>query len=216
MNKKIVGIFVMTLLISIAILPSISGSDQFGIQGSQINYKLSPGVVDQNQSITTEIDWLSAGVPHYQEFVNQGKTLEEVQLHIGCYYGGSPPLKISIEKPLGTQLLFIRVDAALYALNVQYWFTVDLPDIELDRGEKYYIVLECDPGSEYAWSGAYGDPYPQGGSSKAFNWDYAFRTIVDKSKTDSSLINFNNQFLLRFFGEYPLMFPVLRQILGLN
>ena len=110
---------------------------------------------------------------------------------------------------------FTTVDAALYALNMQYWLTVNLPDIELERGEKYYIVLECNPGSEYAWSGAYGDAYPQGSSSKAFNWDYAFRTIVDKSKSDSSLIYFNNQFLLRFFDEHPFIFPVLRQILGL-
>lgn len=205
--KKIIGIFVMTLLVSIVILPSISSSDQFGIQGSQIYHSLSPGIVDQNQSITTEIDWLSAGVPHYQEFVNQGKTLEEIQLHIGCYYGGSPPLKISIEKPLGTQLSFTSIDAALYALNVQYWLTVNLPDIELKRGEKYFIVVECDLGSEYAWSGAYGDPYPQGGSSKAPNWDYAFRTIVDKSKSKINIFD--------LIIELRTIFPMLNRLIKL-
>ena len=91
-------------------------------------------------------------------------------------------MKISLEKPLGTKLSFTNIDAASYALNIQYWLAVNLPDIELVRGERYFIVVECDPGSEYAWSGAYGDPYPQGGSSKAPNWDYAFKTIVDKSK----------------------------------
>jgi len=62
----------------------------------------------------------------------------------------------------------------------------DFPDASLKRNTKYYIVVRFGIGSEYAWSGAFGDPYTKGMSSRtgALDWDYAFKTIVDKKTTN--------------------------------
>jgi len=175
MKNKLIGIIVCLLFIASAIIPIASSIGK--------TTTLNPGVVDQHQDLITNVDWLEGGVPHYQEFVNQGSTLEEIQLHMGCYYSGSYDMIVSIEKPLGTKLSFVTLTAAMFPLNSMGWMTINLPDKQLTRGQNYFIVVQFDIGSEYAWSGDNTDPYPSGGSSHSDpNWDYAFRTIVDKSK----------------------------------
>jgi hypothetical protein len=179
--KKVVCIFVMTLLI-LSIIPIVNSEEQ----------KLciiSPGVVDQEQPNINEIDWLEGGVDNWQQFRNRGRVLEEVELHIGCWYSGSYPITLSIKETLTSPALTdITYPAAAFPLDVQDWFTFNVPDVNLSLFKTYYIVLNFDPGSEYGWTGDYGDPYPQGGSSHtASDWDYAFRTIVDKSKPKNNL-----------------------------
>ena len=200
MLKKI-SIFVMMLLISATILP---------IAGSVECIKMSPGVIDQEQTDTSEQYFIQGGVPHSQEFVNLGKTIEEVQVHIGHYYSGSPPLTLSIEKPLGTILTSKTLTTADLPDHVQKWTTFDFPDVILDQNAKYYIVLYSDIGSEYAWSGAHGDPYPAGASSHPdIDWDFAFRTIVDKSRPRTVNIFFD------FLQAHPILFQLLQRLLNL-
>ena len=182
MKNKIFGILICIILIFAALIPIASS---FSLEKTQ---QLSPGVIDQHQDLITQVDWLEGGVPHYQEFVNQGNTLEEIQLHMGCYFLGSYDMTISIEKPLGNKISFVVLTPSMFPLDSMGWMTINLPDKQLTRGQKYYIVVQFDPGSEYAWSGDDTDPYPQGGSSHSDpNWDYAFRTIVDKSKNNQPL-----------------------------
>lgn len=177
MKKKILGILICIIFIFAALVP-ITGS--LSLNKTKTN---SPGVIDQSQNLITTPDWLEGGVPHYQEFVNKGNILEEIQLHMGCYFGGSYDMTISIEKPLSNKLCFVTLNAAMFPNNMMDWMTINLPDIQLNRNQNYFIVVQFDPGSEYAWSGDNTDPYPAGGSSNPDpNWDYAFRTIVDKSR----------------------------------
>ena len=176
MKKKLLGIFVCTLLIATAILPLVSALETR-------SPLLTPGVVDQEQPNTPEVHWLEANVFHWQQFVNQGNKLEEVELHIGCWFSGSYPITLSIQEPLGTNLTHVTYQASDFPLDVQAWFTFDVPDVQLTRGRTYYICLYFNSGSEYGWSGSHNDPYPDGESSHTDqDWDYAFRTIVDKSK----------------------------------
>ena len=91
MKKKILGILVMTLLIATTTIPMASSIE--------IRKSLSPGVIDQEQTDTSEVDFLENGVIHYQQFVNQGETIEQVEVHIGHYYAGSEPMTLSIQKP---------------------------------------------------------------------------------------------------------------------
>ena len=174
MRKK-VCILVVTILIGATVLP---------VAGSFERFEMSPGVVDQEQPDTSEEHFIAGGVPHSQEFINQGNMIEEIQVHVGHYYGGSPPMTLSIDKPIGVKLTQKTLTTADIPDHVQNWVTFDFPDVNLQRGEKYYIVLQSDIGSEYVWSGAHGDPYPSGASSHPdIDWDYAFRTIVDKART---------------------------------
>ena len=72
MKNKIIGIFIMTLLIVATVLP-IAASLKVSIHS-----ETSPGVIDQEQPNTSKMDWLIAGVPNWQQFLNQGNILEEL------------------------------------------------------------------------------------------------------------------------------------------
>ena len=200
MKAKIICILVMMLLITITI-PFVSGTD--------INKMFSPGVTDQEQSDTSETHFLENYKTHCQEFVNRGNIIEQVDVHIGCYYSGSEPMTLSIDKPLGNKLTFKTLTTADLPDNVQDWCTFDFPDVALNTGEKYYIVIEFDCCSEYEWSGAHGDPYPKGGSSHPdIDWDYAFRTIVDKSKPKLLITPFLNGLQI-----HPFLFSILQKLI---
>lgn len=177
--KKIVIVFLIgTLLISGGTLP-VAGLITTA-RGYNILLFVLQGVKDQTQEKTDEIDWLHGG--EWQEFVPVGKNHFKIEVHIGCYYGGSPPITLSIEKPLGTILASRTLPAAAIPLNSEGWVAFDNLNVALQHGQTYYIVLDFLPGAEYSWSGAWGNPYPNGVSSKDPDWDYAFRTFVDKSK----------------------------------
>jgi len=204
MKTKFIGIFVCMLLIA-ATVPIVSSLEQ------QYDMK-SPGVVDQEQPKNGEINWLMPTVPNWQEFVNLGNKIEVVELHIGCYYGGSADITLSIEETVGgTPLTKVTYGASDLPVNTQDWFKFDVPDVKLKRNGIYYIVIRFDPGSEYGWSGEHYDPYPAGVSSHPDpDWDYAFRTIVDKSKS-----NRVNTPLFNFLENHPNILPILRYILGI-
>lgn len=203
-KKNTISIFVCMLLIATAILPLVSALETR-------SPLLAPGVVDQQQPNTPELHWLEPNALHWQQFVNQGNTLEEVELHIGCWYSGSESITLSIQDLWGTNLTHVTYQASDLPLDGQAWFTFDVPDVKLIRGQPYYICLYFNPESEYAWSGSHNDPYPAGDSSHTDqDWDYAFKTIVDKSKP----VNINTLFL-RFLENHPHLFPILRHLLGL-
>ena len=67
-------------------------------------------------------------------------------------------------------------------------------------------------GSEYEWSGAHGDPYPSGASSHPDpDWDYAFRTIVDKSRPKLKN-DYEIPAIFRLMQKLFDRFPLLEQI----
>jgi hypothetical protein len=183
-----------------------------------INYPITichGEIVDQEQPYTDEVHGLRPRPDdNWQQFSNKGNMIKKVHLHVGCYYGGSAPITLSIENPLGTPLTQVTYQATDLPDNTQAWFTFDVPDVNLVANQKYFIVLRFDPGSEYAWSGAHNDPYPQGASSHPDkDWDYAFKTIVDKSKPRAINTPFLN-LLENFIQSHPNMFPLLQRLLG--
>ena len=174
MQRKIVGIFISTLLIASLIIPVISGIT--------INRQFSPVVIDQEQTDASEEHWLEWGVPNWQTFVHKGEVLEEVDLFFGCWFTGSADVTLSIEESVsGPELCKVTYQAADFPNDVCDWFTFDVPDTMLNKNQIYFIIIKFDIGSEYCWHGAHGDPYVPGSSSHPdADWDYAFRTHVDK------------------------------------
>ena len=203
MKNKIIGILICILLIFAALIPVVSS---FSLEKTQ---QLKPGFVDQYQNLTTQLDWLENGVPHWQQFVNQGKNIEEVELHFGQWNLGSSDVTLSIEETLGgTPITSVTYPATYFTYNLQTWYTFDVPDAPLQKGKMYYIVIRFGPSSEYAWSGDVGDPYPQGGSSHTDpSWDYAFRTIVNnKSKPKLEIFDL----LIELMNRFPILNKLIK------
>ena len=211
MKKRIAGMLVVTLLIGATVLPVA-----VSLNASVSSDETSPGVVDQEQPNTSSLNWLIAGVPNWQQFINQGNVLEEIELHIGNYYSGSQDITISIEETVGgASITSVTYPSIALPYNTQGWFTFDLPDVKLQRGKMYHIVIRFNPGSEYGWSGSLGDLYASGGSSHPDpDWDYAFRTIVDKSKPRVVNTPFL-QFLQNFLQNHPLIYQLLQRFIKL-
>jgi hypothetical protein len=200
MKNKIIGIFMCMLMIA-ATTTLVSGKEN-----------MMPGVIDQQQPNTPEICWLEYGVDNWQQFKNKGRTLEAVELHVGCYFSGSADITLSIKESLtGNVLTQVTCPATALPDNIQAWFIFDVPDVKLKVNTVYYICLRFDIGSEYGWSGSHNNPYPEGTSSHPdADWDFAFRTIVDKSKSRELYTPF-----LYFLENHPHLFPLLRHLLGL-
>ncbi len=205
MKRKIIGILICMLLIATATTTVASSKI------SKIQEKMMPSVIDQQQPNTPEIHWLLPSIPNWQQFRNRGRTIEKVALHIGCWYTGSEPITLEIKETLtGTPITQVTYNATDLPIDMQAWFTFDVPDAQLVPNKVYYMVLTFDPSSEYAWSGSHNNPYPNGSSSHPdSDWDYAFKTIVDKSKSWGV-----NIVVLYFFENHPYLFPILRHLIG--
>ena len=163
-RKSLVVIFVITLLITTF--------------STQVNAQ----VLDQSQTSIDGIEFLGCLTPDWQQFVPRGKNHQYIEVHIGCYYGESGPLIMTIEKPLGTVILSTSLNAVDIPSQHTDW-TKFYINGALTIGETYYIVLTAPMGSEYAWSFGNGDPYNEGISSIGAIKDFCFRTFVDRSKS---------------------------------
>ena len=121
----------------------------------------------------------------------------------------SPDITLSIEKPLGTSLSSKTLPVSAINSGTCDWVTFDIPDINLIVGATYYIVISYPPGGEYGWCGAWGNPYASGVSDVDPDWDYTFRTIVEKARP--RIVNI----FINFLENHPNLFPMLRQLLKL-
>ena len=163
-------------------------------------------VTDQEQPICDDCAFL----PNYgwQEFIPKGKTLQKVVVCLAHWFGGSPDITLSIESPLGNSL-GCSVTLPVSAINEGScdWVSFDVPDIRLNTGDRYFIVVSYPLGGEYGWCGANGNPYTPGTSDKGSDWDYTFRTIVDKSKPKLNILDLLIELMNRF--------PILNQLIKL-
>ena len=168
MKTKIIGIFIVTLLIVTVVLPATSSINVF-------NSSLPGEVKDQYVEWDAEVDPIFDF--DWQEFVPTMVRHTRIEVKIVQWYGGSDDLKLSIERPLGTILRYKELpvnDIPGYC----DWVSFDIQDIDLVPGQSYYIKLTAPLGSEYGWGSSPRDPYPQGDSSKGSGtgWDWCFRT----------------------------------------
>ncbi len=167
---------------------------------SGFNCKPSSGpldVLDQFQETSDDCIWF--GPFAWQEFQPVGKKHLRVEVKIKQGYEQSPPLKMTLEQPLGNVLTSVAVPATDIPSTCD-WVKFDFPDAVVDVANTAFINLSFEPGGEYAWCGANGDPYPQGTSSEGLQWDWCFRTYVDKSKASPS----TNPILLQLFTKTVL------------
>jgi len=174
MKKKIICIFLMMLLIAIAV-PAVQTMNLDKIyQPTEIKTE----VKDQYQEICDECIYIEDY--EWQEFVPTMAKHTRVEVRIVHWFGGSPPLKLSIEKPLGNVLTYKELPASSIPENNCNWVSFNIPDVTLTPGQKYYIKLTAPLGSEYGWCIAYNGPYAPGTSSKA-PADWCFRTFCEES-----------------------------------
>jgi hypothetical protein len=221
MNKKNVCILVCTLLITTA---TLSGVGAMNIRNTSIiNEEMKDhdlqDKVDQSQENCNDQDWLPGGVPNWQEFCPEGADLLKVDVHVGQYFAGSHPITLSIENSLGSKLTEKTLQATDLPSNTCDWVTFDVPDVNIKAGEQHRIVLTFDIGSEYAWSGSLGDPYPCGATSsgKGPDWDYCFRTYTTKGKSKNVGPEgiWNNPLFQLFMERHTQIFQILENILKL-
>jgi hypothetical protein len=163
-------------------------------------------ILDQEQTIINGTQFLNGR--SWQQFTPRGKQQQHIDVHIGCFFGGSNPIILTIEKPLGTAIFSTSKSAVDVPNQLTDWSRFYV-NAKLTVGEVYYLVLDAPPGSEYAWSFGTGDPYPNGISSIGINEDFCFRTFVEKTKTIKTP-------LIRFLENHPQMFPFLQLLLNLQ
>jgi hypothetical protein len=194
MKKKIVGILVMTLFIATVIFPTVSADPQ--IDQSQ-EYRFGDYPIH-------DFDW--------QEFVPEKAILTMVEVQVAQFYVGSPDLKLTIERPLGTVLRWREVPASEIPSFPPDWVMFDIPDIELTPGDTYVIRLTAPPGSEYVWSFGNGDPYPKGISTRHPD-DFCFRTWVGTKSRDCNIRERQFPLINWFLDQNQNLFPILRLLL---
>jgi len=167
MNKKTVGIFIMTLLIAAAVLPVANSLKSRTI--------LNLGeVLDQHSEWSDDCIYISDF--EWQEFIPTMVTHTRIEVKIVQWYGGSPDLKLTIEKPLGTVLTSKEMPASLIPSGTCDWVSFDIPDVNLAPGDNYFIKLTAPTGSEYGWGFSANGLYPNGTSS-IWPADWCFRTF---------------------------------------
>ncbi|HEC81162.1 MAG TPA: hypothetical protein ENI42_01880 [Thermoplasmatales archaeon] len=174
MEKKIVGVFVSMLLIAATVALPVAGNT------SSLNTSGLGEVKDQYQEWSDECIYISDY--EWQEFVPTMDNLVRVEVKIVQWYGGSPDLKLTVEKPLGNVLTLKELPASVIPSGTCDWVSFDVPDIPLTSGDSYYIKLTAPLDSEYGWGIAYNGLYPNGSSSQD-PADWCFRTFASFEAT---------------------------------
>jgi len=178
MKKKIVSIFVLTLLIAISI-PIVNGEL---INQIYTNESIEKQILDQGQENDDEKYYITSG--EFQGFVPQKEKLEYIEVKIGHWAAefSSPEITLTLEKPLGNVITSTTVSTTdipnIIETNETDWIIFDVDDVDLIIGETYLLVLNFNTDADFAWSGAFDDPYPEAGSSLFADWDFCFRTFV--------------------------------------
>lgn len=172
MMKRVSGILVCILLMITAVLP---------LEGAS----MAEEIIDQHQEESDDCLWFYPS--EWQEFVPSHKRLVRVEVKIMQGYGGSPPLTLSVERPLGTVITSRELPVSSIP-NTCDWVSFDVSDVSLETGKTHYLKLSYPPGGEYAWAGASGNPYPQGSSSKGGGWDWCFRTYVEVCRPEVEVV----------------------------
>ena len=249
MNRKIIGILVLTLLIS-ASIPSI---------GTSINIRDFNGAtlvdndvndfepqfpltgqwgVDQEQTSDCG-DGVQIRPPFClaQSFIPTKDILVGVRLYFfeEGNYNGKINITVNVSAALSESDLYGGVSEPADNIPSQgTWVLFDFPDINVTPGIPYYIVVRSDGGTNtdcYCWFYNINNPYdkgeawisPDNGSTWITLWEYwqynpqtpepdfCFITYFNKSRNRA----INNPFL-QFLQNHPNLFPILRQLFGLQ
>ena len=231
MYKKIIGILVMTLLITTAVSALGNINENFtSIEKPPIIFQPLGGDLDQKQTnqegqglIILPTQWLAQG------FKPSVEKLAAVQLYI--FKHDNPPAGIEIIVSIrdsinGSDLVLTSVSAD--QVEDYKWVTFNFPEITVIPEETYYIVCRSDGGSGtdvYCWFYGSNNPYDRGDAwvsldegetwGKIVNYnnpDFCFKTY--SKNTRFRTFEMNNLFLI-FLEKHPHIFPIFRQLLRL-
>ena len=167
MNKKLFGICMMMLLIVTVVFPIVNSSNVTN------NSNLGE-VKDQYSEWCDDCRYFSGD--EWQEFIPTMVKLTRIEVKIAQWFGGSPNIKLTIEKPLGTVLSSKELPVSAIPSPDCDWVSFDIPDINLVPGDNYFIKLNAPLGSEYGWCYSANGLYPNGTSS-IWPADWCFRTF---------------------------------------
>ena len=168
-------------------------------------------IMDQSQTQHSHDSSIHSIVHMAQSFKPSMSPLTRIELKIEKLSGINYPLQVSVRKNLSSpDLTSVQVPSA----DIPYfsnWIEFDIPDIEVEINETYYIVARTysPSGQSYSWYDIYGeknDYYPRGEqwfsndagdtwsrtSTFGFDIDFTFRTYSYISYTDLSCGGFLN------------------------
>jgi hypothetical protein len=124
-------------------------------------------VLDQKQLLLDRYNNIHSSNWMAQSFQPSISPLTKIMLKIQKPVVITEPLKLSIRKTLnGSELIYLPISSDDIPY-FNYWVEIDIPDIEVEIGQTYYIVLRTDSpaGKSYRWYYKYnqtGDPYDKG------------------------------------------------------
>jgi hypothetical protein len=147
------------------VVPTISSSN-VNLENNEISDEL-----DQQQTINNASTCLLGTMLFAQSFEPSFKTLTRVQLYmnkLGNLYGNS--ILYIRESLTGSDLTSVSKESV--EINGDFeWIEFDFPDIQVDPGDSYYIILKPDPDSDggdgfnyIGWAFGWKDFYTKGGS----------------------------------------------------
>ncbi len=243
MKKKIVGIFVCTLLIATA-LPAVGmninvrDSNDVTLVSTDRNYDVTPAPpfwwligADQKQ---TEHDGYGFRIrsPFYicaQEFKPTKDKLTAVALQMFKF--NDPPagleITVSIRETLnGTDLTSKSINAD--KIKLLKWYLFDFEDISVTPETSYYIICSGGGGdinNAYAWLFGINNTYERGIAYSSDDEGVTWHDLEDWGgwkEVDFCFITYwqkprnravNTPFL-NFLENHPNLFPILRHLLG--
>jgi len=200
MKKKILC-FTICMILIITILPTVHT-----IKNNNLEY-----ILDQKQLLWDRYNNIHSSNWIAQSFKPSISPLTKIVLKLQKPVVITEPLELSIRKNLnGTELIYLPIPAEDIPY-FNYWVEIDIPDIEVDIDETYYILLRTDSpsGKSYRWYYKYnqtGDPYFSGKLMASYDFgsewelvenegqfaDTAFQTYSYISKPDLNCNGFLN------------------------
>lgn len=195
-NKKLISLFLFTLLIMVALGTHVNA---FGKKNRPLIQDLvsfeTTDELDQQQNNYNASTCLLGSALFAQSFEPTFETLTRVKLFmnkIGDLYGNSI---LSIRESLTGNDLTSVTKESLELNSELSWVEFDFPDIQVNPGDSYYIILKPDPDSDggngftyISWAFGWKDYYLKGAPYQKIDgsWgdgitahqdaDYTFRT----------------------------------------
>ena len=219
MNRKIVGILVVTLLIS-CILPNVVGFEK-----NKLVYK-----ADQSQEDHDDASSIYGG-GLAQKFIPTLPKLSKVQVLLNKSGGDQTCDKyyLAIKDAFTSEpLILAYIYGSAIVSTTPVWYDFDFPDIDVEKGSTYIIHvygIDCLPSrTRVRWcytdydSYGYGRAYEDHDADGTFTWlndkecDFAFITYGEDKKSKDN--TFDTPFI-SFLENHPHIFPLLRQLLNL-
>jgi len=170
--KRFLIVCILVCLIGASILPSISGNvEKIKMEDKEIPAFIEKMLndddfLDQYQNQSDSYIVFSHGQSYGQSFTPSYEVLTRVKLFLGKRGSVTADLHFFVLGDLGGTSFIHLIKTAEEVSDTSQWHEFDFPDVEVNAGEKYYLVLhstEYATHSGYKWHGAHsGNLYPNG------------------------------------------------------